>query len=352
MKGDEKLNMQFQIDEMNYVRYDYLNYCRYVLLDIIKYADEHSLTTTTIPFKNDCDRKNFNELCKSEDEKGMKWLLDNGYENIIYDYAYKHVFFSLIVDFSNFYSVSIEQAFAGNIAVAWSLLRRPLQETLAYIDWLSLDKHELIKRMLNSDTVDVYDLTANKELRKNIVNAVYKYAKSEDFDVYSFRYDKKYGSSLDGILNGATHLITTYNKYFKTVPSSLNFVFNDKEGRDKCVNMYFTGTPFIMHYAMNTIMKMFGDIADLKDYTLIMNEYNLRLKNLQALQTMSLEEGIDIAEIDIPIYCPKCGNKMETLDDWKAFAYKSIKCKLCENEIDTFGYIFDFEEIDFQIEVS
>lgn len=344
--------MDFQIDEINYARYDYLNYCKHVLLDIVKYADEHSLTTTTIPFKNDSDRKIFADLCESDDEKGMKWLLENGYEYSVYDCTYKHVFFSLIVDFSNFYNVSIEQAFAGNIAVAWSLLRRPLQETLAYIDWLYLDKHELIKRMLHSDNVEDYDLNTKKDLRRSIVEEVYKYTKSDDFDVYSFRYDKKYESSLDGILNGATHLITTYNKHFKTPPSSLNFVFNEKEDREKCVNMYFTGVPFVMHYTMHTIMKLFGEIANLKDYTLLMNEYNLRLKNLKALQTMSLEEGIKIAEIEFPIYCPKCGNTMGTLDDWQAYAYKSIKCNQCQNEIDTIGYIFDFEEIDFTIEVS
>ena len=127
-------------------------------MDIVKYADEHNLTTTTIPFKNDNDRKTFAELCEYDDEKGMKWLLENGYEDSVYDCTYKYVFFSLIVDFSNFYNVSIEQAFAGNIAVAWSLLRRPLQETLAYIDWLYLDKHELIKRMLRSDSVHKTDL--------------------------------------------------------------------------------------------------------------------------------------------------------------------------------------------------
>lgn len=344
--------MNFKIDEINYARYDYLNYCKHVLLDIVKYADEHSLTTTSIPFKNDTDRKNFAELCESDDEKGMKWLLENGYEESVYDCTYKHVFFSLIVDFSNFYNVSIEQAFAGNIAVAWSLLRRPLQETLAYIDWLYLDKHELIKRMIHSDTVDVYDLNTKKDLRKNIVEEVYKGTKSDDFDVYSFRYDKKYESSLDGILNGATHLITTYNKHFKTPPSSLNFVFNEKEDWEKCVNMYFTGVPFVMNYTMHTIMKLFGEIANLKDYTLAMNEYNLRLKNLKALQTMSLEEGINVAEVELPIYCPKCGNKMESLDDFQAFAYTGIKCNQCQNEIDTFGYMFDFEELDFTVEIS
>ena len=102
-----------------------------------------------------------------------------------------------------------------------------------------------------------------------------------------------------------------------------------------------------MYYAMHTIMKLFGKIADLKPYTLIMNEYNHRLKSLKAMQTMSLEEGVAVAEIELPIYCPKCGNKMESLDDWQAYAYKSIQCKQCKNEIDTFGYIFDFEEIEF-----
>ena len=69
----------------------------------------------------------------------------------------------------------------------------------------------------------------------------------------------------------------------------------------------------------------------------------LVLKNI----TMTLEEGVAVAEIELPIYCPKCGNKMESLDDWQAYTYKSIQCKQCKNEIDTFGYIFDFEEIEF-----
>lgn len=69
-----KLNMYFKIDEINYARYDYLNYC-------------------TIPFKNDMDRRTFAELCQSDDEEGMKWLLANGYENSVFDCTYKHVFF-------------------------------------------------------------------------------------------------------------------------------------------------------------------------------------------------------------------------------------------------------------------
>lgn len=337
------------MDEINYARYDYLNYCKHVLLDIVEYADKHSLTTTEIPFKNDADRKNFENLCELNDENGMKWLLNNGYEETIYDCTYKYVFFSLLVDFSNFYGASIEQAFAGNITVAWSLLRRPLQETLAYIEWLSLNHYELIKMMLNSGDVKSYDLKSKKnhQLRKNIIDEVYKGIKSDDFNVYDFRYSKNDEYSLDGILNGSIHLITTYNEYFKTVPSSLNFVFDDKAGREKCINMYFTAVPWVMYYAMRTIMKVFGDIAQLKNYTLIMNEYNLRLKNLKALQTMSLEEGLRVAEIEYPIYCPKCGNKMETHTEWQAYAYKSVICPQCKNEIGTFGYIFDFEEIDF-----
>ena len=62
---------------------------------------------------------------------------------------------------------------------------------------------------------------------------------------------------------------------------------------------------------------------------------------------MSLEVGLRVAEIEYPIYCPKCGNKMETHTEWQAYAYKSVICPQCKNEIGTFGYIFDFEEIDF-----
>ena len=341
--------MDFKLDKIHYARFDYLNYCRHVLMDIINYTENHDVTMTTIPFKNDNDKMTFEKLCEAENEKGTQWLLDNGYECTIYNSAYKRLFFSLLVDFVNFYGASIEQAFSGNIVVAWSLLRRPLQETLAYIEWIYFDNHELIKRMLNEESVDTYDLKAkkNRELRKNIIDEIYKNVKTDDFNVYDFRYSKNDEYSLDGILNGSTHLVTDRNKHFITARSSLNFVLDDEAGRKKCINMYFTAVPFVMYYAMHTIMKLFGEIADLKPYTLIMNEYNHRLKSLKAMQTMSLEEGVAVAEIELPIYCPKCGNKMESLDDWQAYTYKSIQCKQCKNEIDTFGYIFDFEEIEF-----
>jgi hypothetical protein len=46
------------------------------------------------------------------------------------------------------------------------------------------------------------------------------------------------------------------------------------------------------------------------------------------------------------IYCPKCGNKMESLDDWQAYAYKSIQCKQCKNEIDMVFLMRHFKYMD------
>ena len=334
-----------EINKINIARYDYLNYCRNVLLDILRYANDHDLNSTTIPYRDNGDEKTFSKICETNAEEGIKWLRNNGYEETVYESNYKNTFFSLISDFFDFYSISIDQAFEKNIVVAWSLLRRPLQENLAYIDWLYLKKYEPIKIMLDSTDVKDYDLNYNKNLREKIVKEVYKEIKDDDFDVYNFRYSKEDYYSLNGILNGATHLITTRNKNFKTVPSNLNFVFKDYDDIEKCINYYFSAVPLVMHYAITTIMATFNDIAGLKPYTNLMNDYNLRLKDLKAMQTMSLEDAIKIAQIEYPIICPKCGHDMRTLDDWQAFAYKSVRCKNCNNEIKTFGYIFDFEEI-------
>ena len=166
-------------------------------------------------------------------------------------------------------------------------------------------------------------------------------------EIFEFRYDKDADVSLQGILNAANHLVTTRNASFKTKPSSLNFVFPTKEIVEQYIGFYYTSLPMVMFNAIELIMKMFEKIAGLNDYTVAMNRYNLRLKNLKALQTMSLDEAMNLLEIKIPIICDKCGNKIESMQDWEQFAYYKCSCQNCKKEINTFGYIFDFENISF-----
>ena len=333
-------------------KYDFLQYCKNVILDILKYADENKLSTTDIKFINESDYETFKQFTEDDNkEMAYDWLSQNGYKDRLIDYHKKHLFFSLIRDFYNFYSVSIDNIIKLNIPVAWSLLRRPLQETLAYIEWLAVNGTELIDLILNSSEAKEYDITNRKKYSEKIKDNISKllgesHFQSNKINIYDFRYSKDDEISLNGILNGANHMVVNRSKSFKTSPSGFNFVYLDGEEFNKGLDFYYIALPYIMFYTINIIMRLFAEIADLNAYTIIMNGYNLLLKNYKSLNSMTFEEAMKNIDINAPIICTRCGKKMTKDKYFKKFSYDKVRCPRCLHSINTFSYIFEFEKVE------
>lgn len=68
------------------------------------------------------------------------------YERVNPDYIlneayYRHIFFSLVADFCSYMLESINCAAKMKVAVSYALLRKPLKDTLGYIEWLCVDRN-------------------------------------------------------------------------------------------------------------------------------------------------------------------------------------------------------------------
>lgn len=324
--------------------YDFLNYCRACFLSIIEYVDKNHLSVEPINYKSDKDRVIFEDVCKGKDAE--QWLIDNGYKDVVFNFYFKHLFFSLLVDFCNYYNASIDMAFNGNIYVAWSLLRKPLQETLAYIEWLYVDKDELLSLMIDSTDVSSYEIMKNKSKIKQHIELIQPYNSSEKINIYDFRYSYRNELTLNGMLQATNHLITT-RPYLKTSPSGLNFVFSDDDSIHRNTGFYYTSLPYVMKYTVDLVMKIFGNIAELSDYTIAVNSLNAMLKEFQAM-SVPYEKAKELLPLEkISIYCPVCGQAHNTDEVWINFAYSHFECSKCHKRINTYQYLFDFEDITF-----
>lgn len=332
-------------------RYDFLTYCQNTIIDILKYADKSKLSNVKIDFK-ETDFEEFKRISEQENKEFLcDWILQSEYKDIFLEYQKKHLFFSLLRDFYNYYSASLENIAKQNISVAWSLLRRPLQETLAYIEWLAVDGDELVNLMLESSEAKEYDISNRNRFGKKVERNITKllgesFIDSSVINIYDFRYSKTSETSLNGILNGANHLVVDRSNSFKTSPSGLNFVFLDGQEFENGLWLYYTALPYVMFYSLNVITKIFAEIAKLNDYTKIMNSYNFILKNFKAMGSMSLKEALDFIDIDVPIICPRCGKKMKKEKYFQQFSYDKVRCPRCLYTVNTFSYIFDFEKIE------
>lgn len=326
----------------------YLDYCRMCLISIIEFADKEKLSTEKIDFNSDKDMLTYDSICKSENENAEQWLMNNGYKDIMYRFYYKHLFFSLLVDFSNYYIASIDMAFKGNINVAWALLRKPFQETLAYFEWLCVNKEELLELMIEGNDVSKYETMSAKlkDKRKAHIDQIQAKRGSGPIDMFDFRYSYKNEFTLNGILQATNHLITT-RPALKTSPSGLNYIFPNDDIIERSIGFYYNAVPYTMLYAMDIIMKMFADIAKLGDYTVIVNRLNLHLKNLCSMKA-TFEKAKELMGLDeFAIYYPKCGAKHSSDEMWIEFVCEHFECEHCESTINTHQYIFDFESIEF-----
>ena len=330
--------------------YDFLRYFENVLVEILHYADDNKLSNVKISFKNEEDFSIFRKIADTGDKEQLtNWLVMSDYRDAILEYHKRHLFFSLLRDFYNYYSASLENIIKPNVSVAWALLRRPLQETLAYIEWLAVDANDLIVLMLSSKEAKEYDTShlKNTIIKENIAKLTGETAiLPNEMNIYEFRYSRKYEYSINGILNGANHLVVNRSSSFKTSPSGLNFVFMDGNEFKNGIELYYTALPYLLLYAGNIIMNIFADIAGLNDYTKIMNSYNLMLKSLKATNSLTLREALDLIGIDVPIICTRCGKKMEREKQIQKFAYNKVRCPRCFHSINTFSYMFDFETIE------
>ena len=346
MQIDKKENLKISEEFVPF--YDFLNYCRACFLSIIEYVDKNHLSDEPINYKSDKDRVIFEDVCKDKDAE--QWLINNGYKDVLFNFYFKHLFFSLLVDFCNYYNASIDMAFNGNIYVAWALLRKPLQETLAYIEWLYVDKDELLKLMIESNDVKSYEIMnkKNKIKIKEHIDKIQNCKSTEILDIYDFRYSYDKELTLNGILQAANHLITT-RPVLKTSPSGLNFIFQNGERIYRDTGFYYTAISYVMTYTMDVIMKIFADIADLSEYTRAMNSLNLKLKELHTMSDqIDYKKAKELLELDlIPVYCPVCGQSNSSDEMWIKFAYSHFECSKCHNKINTYQYLFDFEDITF-----
>lgn len=129
----------FQIEPKHYFKHNYLTYCNDVLVSMLKYADEEKMASVSI------DLGNGENIEFEQDEKWQEWLITHGHREEMYEVYYRHTFFSLVADFCSYMLESINCAAKMKVAVSYALLRKPLKDTLGYIEWLRVDRNGIGK---------------------------------------------------------------------------------------------------------------------------------------------------------------------------------------------------------------
>lgn len=323
--------------------HDYLIFCTDTLVSILHYADKVDLNSETLQFKSKDKLKEFEQIIentKDGDDLWHDWLISHGFKDKMYYSYYKHTLFSLLADFCHFIFESINNAAKMKVAVAYTLLRKPLRETLYYFEWLYTDRNEIIELLINGESSA---LAIKKNKAKELADSIQK---TLGFDCYfDFRYEKNSPESLERIWNQANHIITN-DRYAKTSNGNLNFIFLDSDNTNEFINYYYLLVPNIMSYVLELTVIMFEDMSEISDYTKIMNRI-IRIGKLTLLNKneLTISEIIKSFKNQLPFTCPSCGHeKALNSKVFKQLLINNHFCKKCNYSIDTSMYMFDWEK--------
>ena len=183
------------VEELNLKNdYNFLMLCNDFIVDILKYADKYQWSSERITLKE----KDVKKL--DSPNYDLFYFRNHGYAKIINKSLYKHIIFSLVVDYNNYIFDAINCALRYHFGTAYTLLRKPLKDDLLLLEMIYVKGYKFIPEFLNKP---IKNFSIDKISKEDKMKILRKCCKKINFftakRLYDLRYSKKSRESLEKI---------------------------------------------------------------------------------------------------------------------------------------------------------
>lgn len=199
-----------------------------------------------------------------ESESVLDWLHQTGHLKERTKVLISTVMPAVLSDMMHCIYEALESSRKGKLAIAFMLIRKPLQEGLYVLESIFVDRIEFDGK-LSGDPLKLRPQNAGGiEGHTRRIQSVLD--KLEDGDRFSaeyiarLRYDKKSDDSFDGICNKAMHLFTDHPA-IRTEKLNINFIFSDDEAMISQWSYLYGRLPYLMLYALSLVEHMAIEFA-------------------------------------------------------------------------------------------
>jgi hypothetical protein len=311
-----------------------------------------------------------------EDEECLKtlsnkeiylWLLQNGYQEQIYDRALRQLFLALLTDFCTFISQALECSEKARMTVAFALIRKPLKDNLLLLEWLLADSKDLLERFHGNDSeayapdrvVPARKLELITKARKNV-----KFSRgvlSPEF-LYDVRYRKTAEYSLERYWNQAAHLVTTFSSY-KTEGMHLNMVFGYDSDTVWLWDCFYVAVPSLLFHAVDVVESLYYRIIH-QDHRFVLDRKDQQIdifrRQLGFILLANQRSELPLLGLDeiqrgitryVEITCDHCGAQipLDTTNLEEGMLALRLECRQCSNYEDiqsfVYGELLDLQEL-------
>lgn len=338
-------------------RYQFIHeYCLYLhdyLAEFIIFGEETRSFDVSIQFSDYDEADSFGGLVG---EEIWDWLETKGYSSELGDLLLKSLFPALLSDFCQFTYEALSCSDRARLTVAYSLMRKPLKENLAYLEWLLGDPEKLLNTLYNepATSLALHLLTQRHRLLPTMKTAISRLAYGEMYDpdtLYDLRYEKAAEHGFEMLWNKAVHLVTTHRE-LSTEPRNLNFIFSDNEARATQWDFLYTRLPLLLHYTAEiceSIMVLIrGDLMPNAKERIIHRSFGW-MACVGEIAGLSESEAVNDADLsvtenhEIGFPCPRCGSNLAvgTQVHKSLFQRGKAKCEHCRSRLRLSDFVND-----------
>jgi len=221
---------------------------------------EARVFNTSIPLSEQ-EAKSFTGL---QGEELYRWLEENVPPEVLVETDYKMLVQALIADFCHYVLEALNASRKGKLTVAFTLLRKPFQDSLFYLEWILADLPDFLDRFRNRGAKEVEVKGLPVERRKEIIReAVTALTESHTIDpgfIYDVRYNRAEHYSLAGLSDKAVHLVTT-NAHLLTAPQNFNFIFSSPDEFESQWHHLYLVVPQLLFHAERVVSQIMSRVA-------------------------------------------------------------------------------------------
>lgn len=336
-------------------RHQLMLYLYDLLVDFLVKADKYRLSDVSFEFVSEgsIDFDLFDELSKQKDVVITEKIV------------VPHLFFSILRDLSHYLRESLSCAERGKVTVAFTLARKPLQDSIFYLSWLLVDSQGFVEKLQyeEPENYDVSKLKGKQDYVKTLFSsAIDIITKKKDLFGYSeliidsdllydVLFNRKAPNSLTSAFDKSIHLVTN-NRNYRTEKNNLNFIFADNKIWDDYWGLYYDKIPYVLLYIVEVVTSIFENTFEVDSDICEYNSLIRQLKTVYELgdeeHTKTIEPYFDILfdNESLVMWCDNCGNKF----DFDVPLKNEIKsdylfsCKKC-GSLERVGQYFLDEEI-------
>lgn len=238
------------------------NACLYihdVMVEFIRSGEQQNAFNKTFEFS----QEEIDSL-ESSDLHILDWLQKNNKHDERAIVVRSMVLPAVLSDMLHCIFEALSASKKGKMAVAYMLLRKPLQESLYLLESMALDETDFVNK-LSTDPLFLRPKNGGgpEGHALRISKVLSKIGLDEAIDsqyISELRYDKKSDDSFDGVCNHAMHLFTEH-KAIKTELLNINFVFSKGKQIYTQQRYLYTRLPYLLYYTYHLFEHIAATIA-------------------------------------------------------------------------------------------